>query len=614
MSVPTETTVLVVGGGPGGSYTASALAREGVNCVVLEAEKFPRYHIGESMLASIRHFLRFIDLEKQFDDYGFKKKKGAAFKLSKDLPEGFTDFVLAGGPGNYAWNVVRSESDELMFMHAAKCGAEVFDGVRVNSINFEPLKNGENTKVPDSDVPHPGKPVSATWSRKADGATGVINFDYLVDASGRAGLVSQKYLKNRKTNKGLKNIANWGYYKNYGIYAKGTVREEQPFFEALHDSSGWAWLIPLHNGTASVGVVQNQDLATARKKAMDPPSSVDFFNESLKHAPIISDLISRAQLAEDSGIKSASDWSYSASCYAIPNVRLVGDAGCFIDPYFSSGVHLALTGALSAAVTIRAVQRGDCDEDAAVEWHTSKVSEGYTRFLLVVMTAMKQVRRQDEVVLDDWDEKNFDRAFAFFRPSKSLFLLKSFARRMLTLRTVVIQGSADVGHRLDQKELSNTVDFCMNAFRPADNSKVAEVQKKIQTAETAKQVDEAVTVVSEQDSLPAPVTAATEAKVQEKAKFDPSGLTPEELGILKTIRAREMLNLEEQLNIDSFGSDAINGYAGNLKRGSLSLYKVDIRGGRQLSNDIVRGLKASQDTSSWEYNIPEYQPIEKVGA
>jgi flavin-dependent dehydrogenase len=74
MSIPESCTVLVVGGGPGGSYAASALAREGVDVVVLEADHFPRYHIGETMLASLRHHLRFIDLEKTFDDYGFCHK------------------------------------------------------------------------------------------------------------------------------------------------------------------------------------------------------------------------------------------------------------------------------------------------------------------------------------------------------------------------------------------------------------------------------------------------------------------------------------------------------------------------------------------------------------
>ena len=105
-----------------------------------------------------------------------------------------------------------------MFKHAAKVGAATFDGVKVNSIEFEP------SDVPsvhdDADAPNPGRPVSATWSCK-DGSSGEIKFDYLVDASGRAGLVSTRYLKNRKNNKGLKNIANWGYWKGSGSYGEG---------------------------------------------------------------------------------------------------------------------------------------------------------------------------------------------------------------------------------------------------------------------------------------------------------------------------------------------------------------------------------------------------------
>ena len=85
MSVPSKTSVLVVGGGPAGSYAASCLAREGIDTVVLEADKFPRYHVGESMLASIRHFFRFIDLDEEFDKHGFRHKVGP-FTLKPSLP------------------------------------------------------------------------------------------------------------------------------------------------------------------------------------------------------------------------------------------------------------------------------------------------------------------------------------------------------------------------------------------------------------------------------------------------------------------------------------------------------------------------------------------------
>jgi flavin-dependent dehydrogenase len=74
MSIPQRTQVLVIGGGPAGSYAASALAREGIDAVVLEGDKFPRYHVGESMLPSLRHFLKFIDLDDTFVAHGFYKK------------------------------------------------------------------------------------------------------------------------------------------------------------------------------------------------------------------------------------------------------------------------------------------------------------------------------------------------------------------------------------------------------------------------------------------------------------------------------------------------------------------------------------------------------------
>lgn len=340
-----------------------------------------------------------------------------------------TDFIAAGGPENYSWNVIRSEADNLMFQHAGKNGAHIFDGTKVGSLEFVALEEG-NTSL-NADL---GKPVSATWSRK-DGTIGVVKFDYLIDANGRAGVVSTKYLKNRKHNQGLKNVASWGYWTGAQPYTPKMAQDKtnQPFFESLSDASGWCWKIPLHNGTTSIGIVQNQETATQKKREMGSPSSKEFYFESLKLAPSIWELLSQGKLITE--IKSASDWSYSASSYAAPNVRIVGDKGCFIDSYFSSGVHLALSSALSAATTIRAAQRGDCSEENSANWHSKKVTEGYTRFLLVVLSALKQIRKQDEPVLSDWDEDGFDRAFAFFRPNTSIFSIAHITHiQLLTQR------------------------------------------------------------------------------------------------------------------------------------------------------------------------------------
>jgi hypothetical protein len=138
-----------------------------------------------------------------------------------------TDFIEAGGPDAHAWNVVRSEADHLMFKHAEKSGAKTFDGTKVKTLEFDPVSG-----LQDPELPSLGRATSATWTSK-DGKSGTIKYKYLIDASGRAGLLSTNYLKNRKYNSGLKNVASWGYWKNVSDFGVGTKMEGQPYFVAL---------------------------------------------------------------------------------------------------------------------------------------------------------------------------------------------------------------------------------------------------------------------------------------------------------------------------------------------------------------------------------------------
>jgi len=118
----------------------------------------------------------------------------------------------------------------LIFKHAKKCGAHTYDGTKINQVEFEPHEAKD--LVADLKIPDSGRAVSATWSRK-DGSSGKISFDYVVDASGRAGVFSTKYLKNRTVNEGLRNIAHWTYWKGAATFGVGTEGESSPFFEAL---------------------------------------------------------------------------------------------------------------------------------------------------------------------------------------------------------------------------------------------------------------------------------------------------------------------------------------------------------------------------------------------
>ncbi|KAK7464329.1 Flavin-dependent halogenase armH4 [Stygiomarasmius scandens] len=430
---PAKTQILVIGGGPAGSYSASALAREGFDVVVLEAVKHPRYHIGESMLPSVRPFLRFIDAEKKIVDHGFEIKRGAAVKFNQWKREAYTDFV-AISPENGSWNVIRSEFDEILLRHAQQSGAKVFEGYKVNELQF----------APDSEH----RPVSATFTGP-DGQKASISFEYLVDASGRLGIMSTKYLKNRLMNNSLKNLACWGYWKGAGVYMPGSSRHNAPWFESLTDESGWAWFIPLHNGTVSVGIVEDSTVS-ATKKAAQKGTLRDHYLAQFELVPGLKQLLGDATLVEDgpNTVKSATDFSYAATAYAGDHFRLVGDASAFIDPFFSSGVHLALAGGLTAATSIAGSIRGHCTEKEAATFHDKKVGVSYTRFLLVVMGAYKQIRAQEVPVLSDVDEDNFDRAFDLIRP--------------------VIQGTADAGKKITEDEVQKTMDFVKNVFAPTD--------------------------------------------------------------------------------------------------------------------------------------------------
>ncbi|KAF8891735.1 hypothetical protein BD779DRAFT_1610472 [Infundibulicybe gibba] len=587
---PAHTQVLVIGGGPAGSYAASALAREGIQVTLFEASKFPRYHVGESLIPSIRHYLRFIGAEEKLAACGFVRKPGSAIKFNQFKREGYTDFV-ALGHNNNAWNVVRSEFDQMLMNHARSSGASVYELTKVNSIAFsesdprKPISVSWTHTPPPLPLSPPASPTIATdlsanqflFAQQhppkgpvaPSAVTGTTSFSYVIDATGRNGIMSTKYLKNRHFNTSLKNVAVWGYWTDVGIYGVGTKRQGAPWFEALTDESGWAWFIPLHNGTTSIGVVMNQNTYNEKlKKPLTPtPFSPDatpnpkgstmtsHYISNLSLAPGLVKLVTNNGKMQPESVHSASDFSYSAASYSGHGYRIIGDAGAFIDPFFSSGVHLALTSALSAASTICASIRGNCSEGTAAEWHTKRVATSYTRFQVVVLSAYKQIRSQTTDVLSDIDEDNYDRAFTFLRP--------------------VIQGASDMGTLLD---------FCVNLFNPTSPEQHEHLStlggfKKELLDVTAPVMDPALF----EKTIRPPATPIHNLKLKHDSQSQSSheipgnlqpgaGTVEEAQMILNKINARRVVHSEYTIN--NLELESINGYVVRLQRGTLGLKAV----------------------------------------
>ncbi|GLA57189.1 hypothetical protein AtubIFM54640_003314 [Aspergillus tubingensis] len=239
---------------------------------------------------------------------------------------------------------------------------------------------------------------------------------------------------------------------------------------------------------------------------MGSPSNIDYFLSCLHEVSGIMDLIKGAELVSE--VRTASDWSYNATSYAAANVRIIGDAGCFIDPLFSSGVHLALLGALSAAATICASMKSQCSERAAGEWHSKKVREAYTRFLLVVSSAYGQMTHKDRPILNELGENSFDRAFDIFRP--------------------IIQGTVDANGKIAEKEVQESIEFCVRVLQKIDH---------------------------EQSGVDTESARAGHMFQQDEVQN------------MKHI----IMNSNERFTLDSFGADVIDGMTANLKRGSLGL-------------------------------------------
>lgn len=359
--------VLVIGGGPAGSTAAALLAKQGIAVTLLERERFPRYHIGESLLPSCLPILDLLGASEKVAKAGFQYKGGVHFEWGEENWE--FDFSFLPRGQHHSWQVARADFDALLLDHAREVGADVHDGVEVREIEWKS-----------------GRPCSAKW-RDQSGAEGEISFRYVVDASGRAGLISTRYLKNRDFPEIFQNAALWGYWEG----ARRPPGELVGAIGVLSIRDGWFWYIPLGDGRTSVGLVTHKDVFKARRART--PDLDALYREAISENQQVSGLLSDATLVGD--LRTEQDFSYTAESYAGPGYFLSGDAACFLDPLFSTGVHLGMFSAMVGAAAIGSIFRGEVSEDAAHEFYQVSYRNAYLRMMVLVSALYQQYKNKE---------------------------------------------------------------------------------------------------------------------------------------------------------------------------------------------------------------------------
>lgn len=380
--------VLVIGGGPGGSTAAALLARQGIDVVLLERQHFPRYHIGESLLASCLHILDELGVREAVESHGFQRKDGALFDWGGEV----WDFAFGSRAEPLsAFQVVRSEFDQLLLDNAAEAGADVHQGVEVTSID-----------VVDE------RPRQAHF-RDDKGEQGTCSFDVLVDASGRAGLMSTRYLQNRKFHEAFRNVAVWGYWRG----AERLDRGPEGATASCSIPNGWLWAIPLHDGSLSVGAVVHK---SNLKRLREQQSLEQIYHEAIAASPIVSGLVAPGEMT--GSLRVETDYSYAAESFSGPGYYLVGDSACFLDPLLSTGVHLAMFSGLVAAASIASGFRGEVSEADASEFFGASYRRAYMRMLVVVSSFYRlhtgpdaYFREAQQLTVSDYGENELAAAF-----------------------------------------------------------------------------------------------------------------------------------------------------------------------------------------------------------
>jgi flavin-dependent dehydrogenase len=401
--------VLVIGGGPGGSTAASLLAEKGYRVVLLEKARHPRFHIGESLLPANLPIIEQLGVAAQIRAIGLEKC-GAEFVSYRDSRSQEFRFARAWDKSlPLAYQVRRSEFDEILLRRAAQLGAQVIEGCRVRDVELS--AGGVSVRGEHDD----GR--CQTWAA-----------DIIVDASGRDTFLGNQ-LRAKRRNKKHNSAALYAHFSG----ARRESGQRAGNITIYWFDHGWFWAIPLADGATSIGAVVWPYYLKSRSTSVH-----DFFLATIALCPPLAERLSGATLICE--VEATGNYSYACDRSHGPNYFLIGDAYSFIDPVFSSGVMLAMNGGVAAADAIHTCRTQPARSRAALKrfdrisrhgpkqfsWFIHRVSNPTMRELFL---DPKNVFRVEEALLSMLAGDIFGRTpiWGRLRLFKSLYYVLSLA-------------------------------------------------------------------------------------------------------------------------------------------------------------------------------------------
>jgi flavin-dependent dehydrogenase len=349
--------VVVIGGGPAGSTTSTLIAQQGLRVGLFERERFPRFHIGESLIPETYWVLKRLNMLPKMRRSHFVRKYSVQFvNASGKLSAPFYFWDNKPHECSQTWQVVRSEFDQMMLENAREHGVDAHEGVHVLDVLFD------------------GDRAVGVRIQDASGARREVRAKVVVDASGQAAMLQNRF-KLRLWDPVLNKGAIWTYWE--GAYRDTGRDEGATMVLQTRNKNGWFWYIPLHDNIVSVGVVAPFDYLFKGRKNHEQT-----YQEEVDDCSALKERVSSARRV--TGHFLTRDYSYRAKAVAGDGWVLVGDAFGFLDPLYSSGVLLALrSGEMAADAIVDGLSKGDTSAAQLGRWGTG-FNEGVDRMRRLV--------------------------------------------------------------------------------------------------------------------------------------------------------------------------------------------------------------------------------------